>query len=94
MAKTIQLNKETVDEIQRVYYEFITHRSIVTELVNTNPTISIGETQVYKDYQKVFLEYDKCTTRIIRENIGEEYNSGNVRWTIDFDRNQLIIEGE
>lgn len=84
------LTEEEVIKVERLFHEKSMHEAIITELINTNPNLSVRSLPIYEELFTIRKEYTEYVDSLIKKYTGGKYGS-NDKWSIQFREAQLVI---
>lgn len=84
------ITEEETLKIERLFHEKTMHESIIAELVNTNPAMSIRDTNIYNELIDIAREYHSTMDSLIKKYTDNKYGA-NAKWSVLFKERILRI---
>ena len=88
--KTYEIKKELLTNLERLWFELNSRKSIISEIIQTNPSFDISSSKIFEEYQQISKNYRTETNRLIKDITENKYND-SANWTISFDDHTLTI---
>lgn len=89
-VRTFDLTDEETDQVEALFTDMNMHKSIISEMVQVNPNMTIADTKAYKDFKKINKEYNEAVDKVINRATNGEYTSSST-WEIKFAERKLYI---
>lgn len=90
MTKIYKITTEEAKNAEKVYFDYLAHKSIVKEIAISNPETSIADYAAYNDYVVLMKKYDNYINQLINKYAAGEYVPTS-KWEIRFEEAELII---
>jgi lantibiotic modifying enzyme len=85
---------QVMEELERLHYEVVTKERIIALAITSNTSAVSSKTieNYYKDYMKVFKEYENIKLNLYNDYIAAENPDGEyISWEADFTTQSVIL---
>lgn len=88
--KIYNLTDEDVNKVEALFTDMNMHKSIISEIVQTNPTMNVNDTQAYSELLVINKKYNDAIADVIDKYTEGKYDLDS-NWHIKFRDKILII---